>query len=69
MARKTKSRKREPQRRKPAASRKSEAITLRLTPAEAAEIRRAAEEDELTITDYLVSRALHFRRLGQMLDD
>ena len=44
--------------RKPAGSKKSERIQLHLTPSEAAEIRRAAAEAELTITDYMVRRGL-----------
>ena len=48
----------------PAASRKSVMFTLKCTPSEAAEIRQAAAEAELTIRDFLVSRALHFRHLA-----
>ena len=47
----------------PAASRKSVMFTLKCTPSEAAEIRQAAAEAELTIRDFLVSRALRANNL------
>jgi len=51
--------------RKPAASRKVAKITLRVTAAEKAEIEAAAAAGGLNVSEYLISRALHLRRLGE----
>jgi len=53
----------------PAASAKSRSLTIRLTLTEDAEIRAAAAEAQLTLTDFLVSRALHHRRLAAAVRD
>ena len=53
----------------PPASAKSRSLTIRLTLAEDAEIRAAAAEAQLTLRDYLVSRALHHRRLAAAVRD
>jgi uncharacterized protein (DUF1778 family) len=49
---------------KPANSRKSCTITIKLTPGEDAEIRKAATSAGLTIRDFLVDRSLHLTRLA-----
>jgi len=59
----------DPPSRIPAASAKSRTLNIRVTVAEDEEIRAAAAEAQLTITDYLVSRALHHRRLAAAVRD